>query len=188
MMRSSKELKKIYPAIGISILTGILVMTLIRCKSPTSPNGQGEADIIVYSKFEETLDIYMDGKFLFSIEYKWSIEIDNVSLGEHELEAKERSTGVIVDTEVITVEEEIKYIWTIEDPPDINVTNQYEKTLQIYMDSEYQFDLVDEENRWIIDVPYGERFLKATRASDGKQVASTTIHVDENKDYSWTIE
>ncbi len=188
MMRSKQELKKACSSIGIFILTGILVMTLIRCKSPTSPNGQGEADIIVYSKYEETLDIYMDGNFLFSIGYKSSIEIDNVSLEEHELEAKKTNTDIVIDKETITVEEKADYSWTIDDPPDINVTNNFGKTLKIYMDSEYQFDLVDEENRWIIDVPYGERFLKATRASDGKEVASTTIHVDENKDYYWTIE
>lgn len=187
MMRSRQELKKIYPAIVIFVFTGILLFTLIRCKSPTSPNGQGEADIIVYSKYDETLDIYMDGNFLFSIGYKSSIEIDNVSLEEHELEAKKINTDIVIDKETITVEEKIDYTWTIDDPPDINVTNNFGKTLKIYMDGEYQFDLVDEENRWIIDVPYGERFLKATTASDGKEVASTTIHVDENKDYSWTI-
>lgn len=188
MMRSRQELKKACISIGIFILTGILLLTSIRCKSPTSPNGQGEADIIVYSEYDETLDIYMDGNFMFSIGYKSSIEIDDVTLEDHELEAKEADTGIVIDSETIEVEENTDYSWTIDDPPDINVTNNSGKTLKIYMDGEYQFDLVDEENRWIIDVPFGQRFLKAIRASDGKEVASITLHVDENKDYSWTIE
>jgi hypothetical protein len=56
------------------------------------------------------------------------------------------------------------------------------------MDGNYQFDLVDKENRWIIDVAMGERLLKALKASDNKEVASTTINITENKDYSWIIE
>ena len=188
MMRSRQELKKACSSIGIFILTGIFILASIRCKSPTSPNGQGEADIIVYSEYDETLDIYMDGNFLFSLGYKGCIEIDNVSLEEHELEAKERNTGLIIDSETIEVNEKIDYAWVIDDPPDINVINKYGKTLEIYMNGEYQFDLVDEENRWIIDVTFGEHFLKAIRASDKGQVASVTINVEENRDYSWTIE
>lgn len=188
MMRSRQELKKACSSIGVFILTGIFILTSIRCKSPTSPDGQGEADIIVYSEYDETLEIYMDGNFLFTIGYKSSIEIDNVSLEEHELEAKERNTGIIIDSETIEVDEKTDYSWTIDDPPDINVINNYGKTLQIYMNGEYQFDLVDEENRWIIDVAFGEHFLRAIKASDKEQVASVTINVEENKDYYWTIE
>jgi len=68
------------------------------------------------------------------------------------------------------------------------VTNTYGEALKIYMDGVYQFDLVHEENRWLIDVPFGERFLKANKVSDGAEVASITIDVNENRDYSWIIE
>jgi hypothetical protein len=68
------------------------------------------------------------------------------------------------------------------------VINQFGKTLKIYMDGDFQFDLANEEDRWIIDVAHGERFLKAFRASDAQEIASITIHVDENTDYSWTVE
>ena len=148
-------------------LIGILILPLITCKSPTSPDGQGEADIIVVNEYGETVDIYMDGSFKFSLRHKSSIEIDNVSLEEHELEARLVGTETVIDSETITVEEKTDYTWTVEDPPDINVTNQYGATLKIYMDGNYQFDLADKENRWIMDVSYGERFLKAIKASDG---------------------
>jgi hypothetical protein len=172
----------------LASLITILILPLITCISPTSPNGQGEADIIVSNEYGETLDIYMDGVFKFSLRHKNTIEIDNVSLEDHELEAKKVGTETVIDSETITVEEKTDYTWTIEDPPDINVTNEYGTTLKIYMDGNYQFDLVDKENRWIIDVSYGERFLEAIRASDGHEAASTTIKVDDNTDYSWTIE
>lgn len=173
---------------GILALLGVFVIASISCKSPMSPGGEGEADIIVYNDYGESLDIYMDGNFQFSLGHKSYIEIDNVSLGTHELEAKRMDTEVIIASATIEVEEKVDYTWTIDDLPDINVTNMYGETLEIYMDGDYQFDLVDEENRWILDVPYGERFLKAERASDSEQVASVTINITENKDYSWIIE
>jgi len=173
--------------IGILAFAGGLMFLTFGCKSPTSPNGEGEADIIVYSRIEDILDIYMDGALWFSIKYKNSIEIDNVSMGIHELQARNQKTGFIVDSETINVTEKIDYAWTIEDPADINVTNNYGQTLKIYMDDNYLFDLVDEENRWIIDVSHGEHFLKAIRANDGKQVASITLNITEDQDYSWTI-
>ncbi|MBN1222287.1 MAG: hypothetical protein JXB23_03510 [Candidatus Aminicenantes bacterium] len=142
----------------------------------------------MYSKIDEVLDIYMDGVFQFSLNYKNSMEIDNVSFDTHELEAKKRGTEILLDSATIEVEEEIDYGWWIEDPADINVTNSFGETLKIYMDEIYQFDLVDEENRWIIDVSWGEHFLKALRISDGGQVASKTIDITDDLDYTWTID
>jgi hypothetical protein len=182
-----KKLRNLGHAARILTIIGILIFLSLSCKSPFAPSG-GEADIIVYNEYGETLDVYMDGEFRFAISNKANIEIDNVSLKEHELEAKERNTGIIIATETINVEEKVDYTWTIDDPPDICVTNNYGETLKIYMDGNYQFDLADEEDRWVIDVEYGERFLKAIKASNNKEVASITIHADENKDYFWTIE
>jgi len=179
-----------FPAFWLLALMAILAFSWVGCKSPTSPDGAGEADIVVTNDYEEgeTVDIYMDGEFKFSIGFKVTIEIDNVSLEEHTLEAKLNATGALVDSETIEVVEYTDYYWTVDDPPDIKVINQFGKTLKITMDGDYQFDLANEENRWIIDVAYGERFLKAFRASDGQEIASTTIRVDENTDYSWTVE
>jgi len=38
-----------------------------------------------------------------------------------------------------------------------------------------------------LDVPFGERYLKALLADDGREVASITIKVKEYTDYYWTI-
>ena len=169
------------------VLIEFLIGPMFFCKSPTSPNNEGEADIIVHSRVSDVLDVYMDGEFQFSITYKNYKEIDNVSLETHLLEAKIEGTDTVFISESIEVEEETDYTWYMEDPADIDVMNDFGETLRVYMDENYQFDLADEENRWIIDVAWGEHLLKAYRLSDGSQVASTTIKVTEDKDYTWTI-
>jgi hypothetical protein len=171
-------------------LMAILAFSWLGCKSPTSPGGGGEADIVITNDYEEGIivDIYMDGEFKFSLDFKMTIEIDNVSLDEHTLEARVHATDAFIDSETIDVLEYTDYYWTVDDPPDIKVINQFDKSLQIFMDGVYQFDLARKEGRWIINVAYGERFLMAVGADDGREVASTTIRVKENTDYSWTIE
>lgn len=188
MIRAVRTCNRAFLAIRLLALVAVLTSSWFSCKSPTSPGGEGEADIVVYNDYGEALDIYLDGGFKFSIGFKSTIEIDNVSLEEHTLEARINATGALVESETIEVSEYTDYAWTIDNPPDINVINQFGKALKIYLDGDYQFELSDEENRWIIDVAYGERFLKAVTASDEQEIASLTIHVDENKDYSWTIE
>ena len=181
---------------GILILIGALAFLLASCESIFGPKAEDEdtddtteeARIIVDNGYGESLDIYLDGNFQFLIEDENSKKIRDVSLDEHKIEAKLPSTSTVVDSETIDVTTYTDYTWTIDDPPDINVTNNYGKTLRIYMDGNYRFDLVDKENRWIMDVSFGDHFLKALKASDDNEVASITIEVTENKDYSWIIE
>ena len=196
MIKMKKRGMTLYFSIGILIFVGILIFSSMSCESIFGPSSEEEeeeeedeeARIIVYNNYGEALDIYMDGNFQFLLEHEDDEKIRYVSLDEHELEAKLANTNTVVDSEEIDVTDYVDYTWTIDDIPDINVINNYGKTLKIYMDGNYQFDLVDEENRWIIDVAFGEHFLKAIKAADGTEVASTTIDVDENKDYTWVIE
>ena len=187
-MMKSKHLSALRTGIRILVLTGVSVFLLMNCHSPTSPGGEGEADIIIYNEYGESMDIYLDGGFKFTIQHNSHIEMDDVSHGEYEFVAKKANENEIIDSETILVEEDIDYTWVIDDPPDIRVYNYSGETLEIYMDGDYQFDMVDEEDRWIIDVPYGKRFLLARRKSDGNQIASITINADKNADYVWTIE
>jgi hypothetical protein len=188
LSRTAQTRRFVSTTIPVIALAAVLVASWFGCKSPTSPGGAGEADILVYNDYGELLDIHMDGEFEFSIPYKQQIEIDNVSLEEHTLEARLTSTGALIESETIEPTEYTDYAWTIYNPPDINVINNSGLVLKIYLDGSYQFDLIDEENRWLIDVAYGDRFLKAIRAVDEQEYASTTIRVDENMKYSWTIE
>jgi hypothetical protein len=177
-------------------LIGFLILSLSGCESIFGPKSDEDDDddddeiarIVIYNQYGETLDIYMDGVYQLSVAHDDDAKIRDVSLDEHDLEAKVPATGVVVDSESIDVTAYTDYSWTIDDAPDINVTNNYGSSLKIYMDGTYAFDLSDEEDRWIMNVAFGSRFLKAARVSDGKEVASTTISVSANKDYSWTIE
>jgi hypothetical protein len=176
------------PAACLVIMAGVLIFLASGCKSPTSTDADGEADIIVTNETGETVDIYLDGEFKFWLADKTTIEIDNVTLEEHALKATRHGTDDEIESTTIEVEDYTDYTWTVDDPPDIKVTNSYGKTLQIYMDGVYQFDLTDEEDRWILDVEYGERFVMAFSPEEGRQVASVSITIDENMDYAWTIE
>lgn len=185
-MVESKHITALMVKFRIFILIGTFFFLLMNCKSPTSPGGKGEADIVIYNEYGESLDIYMDGDFKFSIEHNGQVEMDDVSYGEYEFEAKKANE--VIATETILVEEDIDYSWVIDDPPDIRIYNYFGETLAIYMDGNYQFSMVAEEDRWIIDVAYGERFLVARRVDDDCQVASITINATENTDYYWFIE
>jgi hypothetical protein len=173
------------PAV-LAVAAGLMVLAW-GCKSPIAPPG-GEADIIVTSHWDSRVDVYMDGVFEFPLNYKESAEIDNVTLKSHDLEARDAVTGEPVASTTIEAKGAADYDWTIEHRARINCGNGTDETLRIFMDGVFQFDLADRENRWIINVPLGSHFLKALRASDGGETASTTINVTENKDYSWGIE
>jgi hypothetical protein len=177
------------------LLIGILTLVLAGCESIFGPSSETsetsddeEARIIVTNNYGETLDIYMDGALQFTLQDNNSDKIRNVSLDEHDLEAKLTGTSTVVDSETLDVTAYGDYSWTIDDSPDINVINSYGVTLKIYMDNNYQFDVQDEENRWIMNVSFGEHFLKALKAGDNKEVASTTLNIKANTDYTWTIE
>jgi hypothetical protein len=196
MRRAEKRGRHRALGFGTLILIGILILALAGCESILGPKSDDssssdedeEARIIVTNQYDNDLDIYMDGIFQFFIGNGSSIKIRDVSLDEHDLEAKLASTSTVVDTTTIDVTSYTDYTWTIEDSPDINVTNAYGVTLKIYLDGNFQFEVVDEENRWIMNVSMGEHFLKATKSSDGKEIASITIDIEENRDYSWTIQ
>jgi len=184
--------------IGTLLLIGFLIFALAGCESIFGPGSDDdddddddddeEARIIVTNNYDETLDIYMDGVLQFSLADDESDKIRNVTLDEHELEAKLLGSSTVVDDETFDVTSYTDYAWTIDDAPDIDVINNYGVALMIFMDGNYQFEVVNEEDRWIMNVSFGEHFLKAVKASDDKEVASTTLNIEYNKDYTWTIQ
>lgn len=153
-----------------------------------------EARIICTNNYGEVLDIYMDGKIQFTLGTITSgsaqnntKKIRNVNLNEHTLQGRLTGTSTVVDEQTIDVTSYQDYPYTIGAPPSINISNRFGVTLKIYMDDVYQFDLANDESRWIMNVSKTEHFLKATKASNGKEVASTTITTDANKTYTWSI-
>jgi hypothetical protein len=179
--------------IGFHFLVLILTLTLISvsCTSPSSPDDdttEGVANIVILNDYGKKLDIYLDGVFQFLIGNNETKEIEDVTKEEHQLEAKLAGTNNVAATYEVDVTSVGDYVWNIDDPADIIIQNISGFTMKIYMDGVYLFDLVDEENRWILDVTWAEHYLKAEKKNDGSEYASTTIEVTENKDYTWLIE
>lgn len=182
---SKKANRKAGPAVFGAVF--VILCLIGACKSPYQPDA-GEADIVIINDYGADLNIYLNGEFLYVLEYNRSTEIDNVAFGVYYFEARTIESDEFVDSHELDVKVRSDYAWLIDDPPDINVINEFGVDLQIFMDGEYQFEIVDEENRWILDVAYGEHLLKAIRTADGAAVASITVNVDEDADFSWTIE
>ena len=174
------------PRLVLGGLILCLIITGIFCKSPIAPKN-GEADIIIANDFNQTLDIYLNGNFKYSLPYGHNFEIDNVALGSYQLEAMTEGTNNMMASTTIDVTQYKDYTWYIDDPADINIVNSSGINLKIYFDGSFIFDLADEENRWILDVTHGEHFISAQRASDGTTFASITMKIDKDTDYSWTI-
>jgi hypothetical protein len=181
---------------GVLILLGILIILSVGCESVFGPDAAEDtsddeteiARIIITNNYDADLDIYMDGDFQFTVLDGKQKKIRGLTLDEHDLEATKTGTRTVVDEETIDVTDYQDYTWEIADPPDIQILNSYGIPLKIYMDGEYLFNMVDEETRWLMDVTFEKHFLKATKVSDDKEVASTTINVEENTNYSWTIQ
>jgi hypothetical protein len=174
------------PAAAVLAAAAVLLILSWSCKSPTSAD-DGEADIVVLSRWLDPVDIYMDGALQFWLSYKCSAEIDNVSRQSHVMEARSQVTGEVVSRETLEVTARTDYSWTVERRARINCRNGFREPLKVFMDGVYQFDLAEREDRWILDVPLGEHFLAAYKTADGKPAASLTVRVTENDDYSWKI-
>ena len=190
-MRNTREMTKKLrfglPLAGIFIL---LAVFLPACKSSTDSDTDTttttyQARIVVSNTYGQTLEIFMDGTSQFTLTNGASDKIADVAIATHTMEARIPG-GALIDTTEIDVTQQTDYSYTI-DRPDINVVNSWGESLKIYFDDVYQFTLADDENRWLIGVPLASHFLKATRVSDNSEVASITINVTQNKDYSWTI-
>jgi hypothetical protein len=187
MKKMAKRLKFGLPLAGIMVL---LALSLPNCSSSTDTNTNTDttttvARILVSNTYGQTLEILMDGESQFTLTNGNDKYITDVSIMTHVMEAR-IADGTVIDTTEIDVTAKTDYSYAI-DRPDIDITNGWGEPLKIYMDGVYQFTLADDENRWLIAVPLASHFLKATRVNDDSEVASITINVTQNKNYSWTI-
>ena len=94
-MRGVKSAALRWSIVRLLALAGILGLLGAACKSPTSPKGNGEADISITNGYGEALDIYLDGSFQFTLRWGTTIEIDDVTLyHEYTLEARGPAPGI----------------------------------------------------------------------------------------------
>jgi hypothetical protein len=150
-MKWVKPMRTVVGAVLLVAVIGLLCLSMIGCSSLFGPSEDSsstdedeEARIIIYNYYGETLDFYMDGSFQFTLSHDDNDKIRDVTLDEHSLEAKKQGTATVVASTEIDVTSYTDYSWQVDDPPDINVINQYGSKLKVYMDGTYLFDLVDE--------------------------------------------
>lgn len=190
MVHVHRSNKQFHTGFLIIVIFAVISLVTPNCKSPESPDSGSSvsvATITITNDYGEALDIYLDGILQFMLAHEESKDIEDISLDTHRLEARKVGTDQVVDWYDFEITAVGNYFWIADDPADINVINNSGFQLKIYMDGQYQFDLADEENRWILDVSRGEYLLKADKAEDGTEYASITLEVLQNKNYTWEI-
>jgi hypothetical protein len=178
--------EKIRSTACIMIVLSVIVFSFIDCKSPESPE-EIVASIYVSNECGLKIDVYMDGAYKFTLEFLYYEIIENVSPGTYEIVAKKEGTGEVIVTEIVTITTSGETWVSILYSASINVVNQYGEPLNIYTNGNLQGELGDGENQVFTKVPYGEHVIEASKASDNSFVASVTINVAEEKEYTWTI-
>ena len=186
-MTEHKKHKK-YPRGGVIFWVSIFLLTLYSCKNTTSPDDTNAvASVTVSNECGIAVDVYMDQIFQFSLDYQESRTIVDISLGGHEFESKKKGTETQLSFLSVEIAERGEFIWTLQSEASLHVTNSYGETLDIYGDGELLSDIDALGTLVIENVLLGERVFRANLHSDGSEVATLTIEMDENKPYFWTI-
>jgi hypothetical protein len=160
----------------------------VSCKNPTAPEDTiTTARITVNNDCGVAVDIFMDKNFQFSIEYQESKTIQNVSVGEHEFDAKSKGTEIVLSNVSVDLFKPQDYVLTIKSEASLHVTNEYGESLNIYGDGNLLSEIGPSATLIIESVLYGERLLEAKKVSDGTLAVSTRIDFAENKAYFWSI-
>lgn len=173
--------------LGMAAFLGILLVSFMSCKSPNSTDDDITGIIIAVNDCGTMVDIIFDGVFQNSIESGVTSTVATVNRGSYYLEAKITGTETVVHSATINVNEQSDYYFIIEGPSTISVTNHYGEILKIYIDGDYLGDIADNLTQTIRKVRFGTYNFEAQKKSDGTPVASTTIEVNEIKEYTWTI-
>jgi len=171
---------------SIIIIVGILILTSISCKSPTTPEAT-KASLTITNHCGVAVDILMDGVWQFAIEYLQSSTLSIPSLGVYELESRKKGTGTVVSSTSADINEYKVFAWTVQTSADISIINNYGETIDIYGDGDLQGSINDQETGALSRTPYGEHFLEATKSGETDVIASITLDITENIQYTWTV-
>jgi len=171
---------------AIITIVGILILTSISCKSPTTPEAT-EASLTITNHCGVAVDILMDGVWQFTIEYLQSSTISIPTLGVHEFEARKQGTGTVVSSTSEDITEYTNLAWTVLTSADISIINNFGETIDIYGDGDLQGSINDQETGTLSRTPYGEHFLEATKSGETDVIASITLDITENIQYTWTV-
>jgi hypothetical protein len=174
--------------LAIAVCLGILALALFSCKNPAGTDNDQQPYITVQNDCGIDLDIYMDGVFQFYLDNGEYYAIQNVAPGTHLLEAKKKGTDILVKSYTAETSANFSYTWTISSNAQLEITNNYGETLDIYGDGEFQSEVADQSKLLFATIPYREHLIEAKKQGGTTVVASTTIDVIEDVLYTWIIQ
>ena len=174
------------PIAGTITWLGILLIALVGCKDNATTDEALQANIIVSNECGIPIDVFMNGDYQFSLDYWEFNTIMNVALTTHELLAKWKGIEKVVLTDSVEVGSLSEHVWTVRSLADIIISNEYGETLNIYGDGSLQLEINDGESEALESIPYGPHVMEA-RKLDNTVVATITITIEENKEYTWTV-
>ena len=177
---------KINLVAAIITMVGLLILTSISCKSPTTPEAT-EASITITNHCGIAVDILMDGVWQLTIEHLQSSTFSIPTLGVYEYEARKQGTGTVVSSNSADINRYANFVWTVLTSAEISIINNYGETIDIYGDGDLQGSVNDQETGTLQRTPYGEHLLEATKSGETDVIASITLDITENIQYTWTI-
>jgi hypothetical protein len=184
MSRPKKPGRKIAAVAGA--LSGILLLSLMGCKSASSPTSVASS-VLIANQCGATVDIFMDGTSKFTIADGASNSVENVSQGSYLFEAKKSDNGNLVYSTTLDVQAGASYSLSVSGAATVLITNRYGEILKIYANDVYLGDIGDQVSQTVSRVRFGSYKYSASRKSDGTVVATTSIDVTEVKEYGWVI-
>lgn len=176
------KLKLKMQMVGIFALSCVLLLGMGGCKKVVAP----DAIITISNECGLMIDVFLDGVFQFSVEYKSARSIEELPTATYELEARRTGTGEFVGYELLPVRFNTIFTWHVLSSASLKIMNNYGETLEIYGDEELIGVLDDQIDNTLYNVPYGDRKLEA-KTSDETVVAETTISILLDILYEWTI-
>jgi hypothetical protein len=170
----------------VAAVSGLLLLTLIGCKSPANPTDT-TSSIVVTNYCGAKIDVYLDGTSKLTIENGSNDTILNVAAGSHLLEAKTTDTGILVDSETLTITASTSTSVTIAGPASLRITNLYGEILGIYIDDLWVGDIGDQITQIMHKVTFGSHVFTGKTKAAGTVVATVTIDFTDAIEYTWTI-
>ena len=169
----------------LAVLSGLLSLAVIGCKSPTTTDAT--SSIAITNACGAKVDIYMDGLLKTSIDTAAQATISNVVAGSHLFEAKTTDTGVLVTSLTLTIEAASSTTLSINGPASLSITNLYGEILGIYEDDNWAGDIGDQITQTLHFITFGSHVFTAKKKTDGTVVATVTINVTDAIVYTWSI-
>ncbi len=171
--------------IGILAVLSMALLTSFSCKNTNDP--EMLATILAQNICGAAVDVFLNGVYQFSVEHATDETIPDVPFGTYTLEARKKGEDMLVFSGPLDITDNLKYIWVIEGPSYIVISNQYGESLDIYMNGSFVGPVPDKEGRVIPSIGFGTHEMVAARSVDGIVVEKLNLEVVEVAEYQWTI-